>query len=69
MAMRLTAVRLDSEETYRRLDRLVLAMAERAGVYKLTRSDAIRASVERGLAALEGEYGLTAKPTAKGKKR
>jgi hypothetical protein len=50
---------LFSDEQIERFDRIAEALSARAAGTKITRSDAIRASADRGAAALETELGLT----------
>jgi predicted transcriptional regulator len=69
MATKNFTLRLGTDELLERLDRLAEVMNKRARLSRLTRSDAVRASVEAGLAALEAEYGLAATSrTTKGKR-
>lgn len=64
--MRNFAVRLD-ETQVARLERLAEAIGERTPGMDVTRSDAIRATIERGLLALEAEHRVSggARPAKK----
>ena len=64
--MRNFAVRLDDAQVAR-LERLAEAIAEHTPGMDVTRSDAIRATIERGLDALEAEHQVpsAARPSKK----
>lgn len=53
------AVRLDDEQI-QRLDRIALELAKRLPGVKVCRGDAVRATVERGVASFEAELKITA---------
>jgi hypothetical protein len=61
MRKRPLAIAFDAE-TIAKLDRVAKALSERAAGMRVTRSDIVRAAVDRGLAALEIEAGLTRRP-------
>lgn len=50
-------IRLE-DDTIERLDRLAAALTERAAGVKVSRSGAMRATIERGLDVLEAELGI-----------
>jgi predicted transcriptional regulator len=56
MAMTTLSVRLEDSEV-ERLDRIAQTLAERAHGARITRSNALRVTVEAGLSALEAEHG------------
>jgi predicted transcriptional regulator len=58
------SVRLD-DATMQRLDALAEAMSKRAAGAAVKRGTALRAVVERGMAGLEEELGLTKRPKTK----
>ena len=55
------AIAFDAD-TIAKLDRVAKALSERAAGMRVTRSDIVRAAVDRGLAAIEVEAGLTRRP-------
>lgn len=58
MATLTISVRLD-EETTRRVDAVAVALAENAQGARITRSNALRVIVDRGIDALESDLGLS----------
>lgn len=60
MTERPLAIRL-SDELIERLDRIADELSTRAAGARVSRSQAIRAGIERGVLALEAELGLTSK--------
>lgn len=60
MTERPLAIRL-SDELIERLDRIADELSTRAAGARVSRSQAIRAGIERGVAGLEAELGLTTK--------
>jgi predicted transcriptional regulator len=57
-------LRID-DETIERLDRLAAEMTTRAGGLEVARASVIRVAIDRGVASLEAEFGLTKKKTKK----
>lgn len=57
-------VRLE-DDTIERLDRLAAALTQRAAGVKVSRSSAMRVTIERGLDALEAELGIGEKSKRK----
>jgi predicted transcriptional regulator len=64
MRMNTISVRLDAAST-ERLDRIAEALAERAQGARITRSNALRVAVERGIELLESELNVKPKPKRK----
>lgn len=62
------AIRFD-DETIRRLDALAATMSKRAGGVRISRGAAVRAAVERGLHAMEEEFGIPKGRTKKPPRR
>jgi predicted DNA-binding protein len=47
-----------TDETIERLDRIAETMAKRAGGAEVTRSNAIRVALDRGIESLEADFSL-----------
>jgi hypothetical protein len=60
MVARPVPIRLEND-LIERLDRLAAAMADRAAGAKVPRTSAMRIVLDRGLDALEAEFGLTSR--------
>lgn len=64
MIERPLAIRL-TDALIERLDRIAESLSERAAGTRISRSQAIRAAIERGVADLEGELGIVKPKTRK----